>query len=321
MSEVRVIKFNEELFKIPNGTQRKRPDKPIRVKAPRKVSDKTLRNRVLNEIRKNQEKQYHTMLDTSTSDSAGANKSTDAFNSDFNQSLEYMKQLAGKVKEEEKAKNTTLKSTSGLANTTINTQTIIPETNLINVNLDSVDPSPVVLKPAPPVPYGCLKVGGTLPTYRTYHNTLAKHNQETKPIQQQVVKPVVAERIISPTEIAMHEKAKIELIEKSKPKHKKIKKLLRRTYRAGKDKHKPRVGVLLPNKTIRTNITPKAYLLKQTPIEEIRKHLIKKGFIKHGSSAPNDVLRKIYESVQMIGGEISNYNPDNLLYNFFTDKE
>ncbi len=132
-------------------------------------------------------------------------------------------------------------------------------------------------------------------------------------------KPVIAERILSPTEIAMQERAKQKLV--AKPLHKKVKKLLRRTYRVGKDKVRPRVGVVLPNKTIRTNITTKAYMLKQTPIEEIRKTLVKKGFIKHGSSAPNDVLRKIYESVQMIGGEVSNYNADNLLYNFFTDKE
>ena len=110
-------------------------------------------------------------------------------------------------------------------------------------------------------------------------------------------------------------------MEKSKPKVKRVKKLLRRTYRAGKDKHRPRVGVLLPNKTLRSNVTTKAYMLKQTPIEEIHKTLVKKGFIKHGSSAPNDVLRKIYESIQMIGGEVSNYNADNLLYNFFESKE
>lgn len=326
MSEVRVIKFNEELFKIPSGTQRKRPDKPIKVKAPKKVSDKTLRNRVLNEIRKNQEKQYHTLLE----DGIKVNNATESFNTDFNQSLDYMNQLVEKVKKEDNAKNTTLKS---LANST-ETQILIPETNLIPVKMEPVLSEEFVeLKPAPPVPYGCMKVGGTLPTYRTYHNTLKsvaqpikqqstfELKQDEEPIEKPVVKPVVAERIISPTEIAIQEKAKKELIEKSKPKHKKIKKLLRRTYRAGKDKHRPRVGVLLPNKTIRSNITTKAYMLKQTPIEEIRKHLVKKGFIKHGSSAPNDVLRKIYESVQMIGGEVSNYNADNLLYNFFTNKE
>lgn len=347
MSEVRVIKFNEELFKIPSGTQRKRPDKPIKVKAQRKVSDKTLRNRVLNEIRKNQEKQYHTLLETESASKISSRSSQDAFNTDFNQSLEYMNQLAGKVSEEQKTKNTTLRTS--LANTSSDEHSYVKEdnTNLIPVNMEPVSGSEsVVLKPAlqhVAVPYGCLK-GGSLPTYRAYHNTLKNTNSIAQPIKEPAYKPsiqsleplvpqretgvaippekpVMAERIVSPTEIAMQEKARQELVEKSKPKVKHVKKLLRRTYRAGKDKNRPRVGVLLPNKTLRSNVTTKAYMLKQTPIEEIRKSLVKKGFIKHGSSAPNDVLRKIYESIQMIGGEVSNYNADNLLYNFFESKE
>jgi hypothetical protein len=60
----------------------------------------------------------------------------------------------------------------------------------------------------------------------------------------------------------------------------------------------------------------KTHELKQTPIEEVRRYLMKKGMIKVGSTAPNDVLRKMYEAAQLICGEIQNHNPDNLLYNF-----
>jgi hypothetical protein len=102
---------------------------------------------------------------------------------------------------------------------------------------------------------------------------------------------------------------------KSKPN-----KLIRRTHHLGKDKFRPTVGVLLPNRTIRNKVTNKSFMLKNTPIEEIRKYLLKQGFIKVGSASPNDVLRKMYESIIMIDGEIKNYNPDNLLYNFFNDK-
>ena len=162
--------------------------------------------------------------------------------------------------------------------------------------------------------YGCLK-NGSLPTYRSYHNKTMKGGMEN---------PVVAERIKSPTEKLLLEKLNEREIEKKSKnqviKKKKIKKLLRRTYRIGRDKYRPRIGVLLPNKTIRSNVTTKSYMLKQTPIDEIRKTLVKQGFIKVGSSAPNDVLRKIYESIKMIDGDINNHNPDNLLYNFFNDK-
>jgi hypothetical protein len=112
--------------------------------------------------------------------------------------------------------------------------------------------------------------------------------------------------------------------EKPKPQivQRKVKKLLRRTFNVGKDKYRPKVGVLLPNRTIRNNVTNKSFMIKQKPIGEIRKFLIQQGFIKVGSTAPTDVLRKIYESVAMIDGDVKNHNPDNLLYNFFkgTDK-
>jgi hypothetical protein len=75
--------------------------------------------------------------------------------------------------------------------------------------------------------------------------------------------------------------------------------------------------VLVSNKTIRKNITTKKTLLQQTSIQDIKKFLIKKGFIKVGSIAPNDVLRKMYETVNMMCGDVQNHNPDNLLYNYF----
>lgn len=108
---------------------------------------------------------------------------------------------------------------------------------------------------------------------------------------------------------------------KKRVKHQKQKRILRRTFRLGKSKHYPNVSVLVSNRTIRNTITTKAQLLKQTPIEEIRKTLIKKGLIKVGTTAPNDVLRKMYESVSLLCGDIQNHNPENLLYNYFNAKD
>jgi hypothetical protein len=174
---------------------------------------------------------------------------------------------------------------------------------------------PIKILPRPE--YGCLK-NGSLPTFRSYHNRTMKSHEP-------LVEPLVAERIKSPAELLLIEKLKQREIEKKSQnqivKRKKYKKLLRRTYRCGRDRYKPNIGVLLPNKTIRTNVTTKSYLIKQTPISEIRNTLVKQGFIKVGSSAPNDVLRKIYESIQMIDGDVKNHNPDNLLYNFFNEKK
>jgi hypothetical protein len=100
------------------------------------------------------------------------------------------------------------------------------------------------------------------------------------------------------------------------PTIKKRKKTYKRTYKVGKSSVFPRVSVLVSNKTIRKQVANKKQLLKQTSMPEIKKFLMKRGFIKVGSTAPNDVLRKMYESATLICGEIQNHNPDNLLYNF-----
>lgn len=113
-----------------------------------------------------------------------------------------------------------------------------------------------------------------------------------------------------------------QLIDKSKSivpnnlKYSKRKKTVKRTFYVGKSKKFPKISVLVSNKTIRKNVTTQTHLLKQESIHNIKKFLIKKGFIKVGSTAPNDVLRKMYESIMLVGGEIKNHNPDNLLYNY-----
>ena len=96
----------------------------------------------------------------------------------------------------------------------------------------------------------------------------------------------------------------------------KQRKTIRRTYNVGKSKRAPKVSVLISNKTIRKNVLTKTHLMHQVPIHEVKKYLIKKGFIRVGSIAPTDVLRKMYESALLMCGEIENHNPDNLLYNY-----
>jgi len=100
---------------------------------------------------------------------------------------------------------------------------------------------------------------------------------------------------------------------------KKQKRTTIRTFRVGKSKVYPRVGVLISNKTIRTQVLNKKQQIRETPAEDMRKYLIKKGLIRVGTSCPNDVLRQMYESSMMMCGEIQNHNPDNLLYNYLNN--
>ena len=90
----------------------------------------------------------------------------------------------------------------------------------------------------------------------------------------------------------------------------------RRTFKVGKSKTHPKVGVLISNRTIRKTVSTQALHLKQTPIAEVKRYLVKHGLIRVGTASPDYMLRKLYESVQMVPGEIHNHNVDNLLYNF-----
>lgn len=109
---------------------------------------------------------------------------------------------------------------------------------------------------------------------------------------------------------------------KCRPKRMMQRKTVRRTYKIGRSKVLPRIAVLVSNKTIRNNTTTKTQLLKQTSIQDVKKHLIQRGLIRVGCTTPNDVLRKMYESTMLICGDVQNHNADNLLYNFVNgDKE
>ena len=101
----------------------------------------------------------------------------------------------------------------------------------------------------------------------------------------------------------------------------KQKRTIRRTFRVGKSKTFPRVSVLISNKTIRNNIITQTQMIKKTPIQDIKRFLVKHGFIKIGSNTPNDILRKMYESATLICGEVYNHNKENLLYNFINGEE
>jgi hypothetical protein len=94
----------------------------------------------------------------------------------------------------------------------------------------------------------------------------------------------------------------------------KRKKTVRRKLHTGKIND--RVSILIPNKTIRNRFHNLSQKMHQTSIQEIKKYLLKRGFIKVGTSAPSEILRKMYEDLHMLGGEIQNLNGENIVYNF-----
>jgi hypothetical protein len=385
MSERKTITINPELFSLSGGntTRKKRtPDKDIKIRSEPKPerNNKTLRNRLLHYIRKNQEDNYRKLHGSKPEIQVHVpykqSYVTEKFNSDFEESVKYMNAVSEQIKEKidnEQLMNRTLKNYNSINPNSIVSDSIYSSTSNTNNNSLDIpvvsdfpnisDNNPIHIKSPPK--WGCMK-GGQLPTYRNWLNQTQRntenietrytsnnrdiddshvlpnstitsypnhHHNTSPPFNGGMDKnnemsynitdtsripsiPIFDRTTSEMKQIASKISTTNEAKEKYKIRYGKQKKTIRKTYTLGKSKVTPKVSVLISNKTVRKNISTKKEKLKQVPIDEIRRILIKRGFIKVGSLATNDVLRKMYESMLLVCGEVENHNPDNLLYNY-----
>jgi len=345
-----------------NSTRKREPKAPkpaavpkIRIKTasapkppkqPKPRNDTLKKKSILNMIRKQQQEKYKTLFEEAGKSRAENNTtslSEPAPNTDFQEATAFLQNLSKKVAATIPATPTQISQ---------HNHTIKRVPDFLSAPLPHMPPhvplhvpphAPVPLfaeeqeewyEKLPPVPLpisnvGCLK-NGRLPTYRNYMNKTRSNNpailfgvgkaadplpiKDTSALEQQLDKSMERVRMIQ-----KNNSLAMKLPPKKLRKQKKIK---RRTHKIGKSKTAPKISVLVSNKTIRSQITTKSQLLKQTPLAEVKQFLVKHGMIKIGSIAPNDVLRKMYESAVLMCGEVYNHNRDTILYNFIhgTDK-
>ncbi len=214
-------------------------------------------------------------------------------------------------------------------------------------------PGPAVPIKSDP-PYGVLK-GGTKPTYRSYTKT--QRNPSSVTTSQTLQKPVSAlsnpnlnpntKPIISATEHIRNE-TKTRL---KQPQEKKLvipsnstraptggtlgssastkparrSKTVKRTtstrhFKLGKDAKRRVISVFIKNNKTRRRVKLEIGQLKRVPIKDVKSYLRKHNLLKVGSSAPNDVLRQMYEQ-SVLSGDVHNLAKDTLIHNFMNDKE
>jgi hypothetical protein len=330
MSTKKTIQINPDLFSF-NKT-RKKKEKVIQPKPLIKAN--SLKKALLKRIKhhaKNRERDYN--------DSRSKKNMEEEFSNDFHSHLDYLNNI--------QKNNKTLKRKSRQKEEINNIQANVflpPELSDVEVssNLNSI------VKENPP--YGCLK-NGSKPTWREWKRSTQKVIPPTtkmnihisdENIDNHVEHDFVKNKmlpntsfhnkypdtnLISERELKLNNlrsKIKHDELKEKKQKIKKQqenkqlkKKTMKLVHHFGKQKNK--VSVLVKNSSTRKNIQKEHSLLKQISIDEVKQYLRKHYLLKVGSNAPNDVLRKMYETAHL-SGEIKNINKDNLLHNYMSEE-
>lgn len=290
MSGKKTIRINPNFFKSSKKTKKKR-EKPIISSS---LKPNNIKKQLMKKIKQHQQKTIEQQKNE--------NKDNNEFQNNFSNSLEYLQKMIAEKKKKKK-KRATIKNTP--TNYNSKKASIIPQHKT---------PS-----------WGCLK-NGNLPTYKQYTKTLKKKddikeqikitspseplNKEMEGRQSKLSKlkdKFSTENLNNKKKNVLH-KMKTKILEKNKT----IK-----LYKLGKSIKKNNIGVLIKSGITRKIIKDEVNILKQKSITEVKMYLKKHNIIKTGSSAPDTILRKIYEDAYL-AGDIYNKNGDYLLHNYIS---
>jgi hypothetical protein len=351
-NQKKTISIDMNLFKIPDNTRKRRPKPDLQIKMKTREDkkpnrDKTTKKRILRMIRERQENEYDKLYNNQKevkNDQSKRQNHVDDFNKDFEESLNFFSALEKKQENSISTHHSDRQHTLRQYPTPSNNLLFQPSSTITNedVNIELPNVFDSVIAPMEYTHYsypstlesnniasslqynpstsmklsvydptiipnsGNLK-NGTLPTHRQYNKT--QKNTNILDWNRQMKQSELRKQ-------AEYMKNHLPKLGSAPRKRKKQRKIYKRTFKIGRSKTRPSVAVLVSNRTIRNHITNKTQMYKQLPIQEVKHYLIRKGLIKIGTTAPNDVLRKMYESVHLICGEVQNHNPENLLYNF-----
>ena len=295
------ISINPSFFKISGKKQNKKKEKKSLFKNQLKPND--VKKKLIAKIKAHQKREKEKEIDEQEK-----KEELTTFKNEFQETLSYLEQA--KTKNLEKKNKKKQKKTMKKQQLRMNTQS---EEKI------AIDTQPMTVTNDPP--YGCLK-NGSKPTWRQYNKTLKKNKNDIK--REYADKPLFN---LNSNELENdvkfeERKDKLEKLQQKfktmntpiKPKTHKIKtRRRRRKITLGKINNK--VGVLVKSKKTRRLIKNEIGVLKRKSIQEVKDYLRKHNLTKIGSSAPEHILRAMYEN-SYLTGEVKNKNPEILLHNW-----
>lgn len=205
------------------------------------------------------------------------------------------------------------------------TTTSVPTYHPIHNNPPAPPPLPSAPLPPPPLPSAPLPVDT--------HNAAPKMNEIALPDSLMELFPELNNGTNALNEKRMEQTKKEEKMKKvlddvanahpitiedilpPNKKKQKVHKTIKRRYTVGRNLKTNTVGVLIKDNYTRKMVMNAHKEMKKKTIHELKKELRGHNLIKAGCSAPNDVLRTIYEHSKL-AGDIVNTNADMLMHNF-----
>ena len=324
------ISINPEFFKISGRASKKKKKQKPKFNA-KTLKPNDIKKKLIAKIKAHQKKEKEKLQQENE-------KKNDNFQSDFKETISYLEEMKKnniRKKKKKRERNKTLKrrkdpsiniETNASSNTQLNNNnnTTSNDKPNIQIHLGGMDDKNTLTKPevsrsiAKDPPYGCLK-NGSKPTWRQYNKTLKKEKtSENKPLFDLSMDLPKHKEFLERQKKLKEIKNKI-ATPKPIPKKRKIQtKRIRRKITLGKIGNK--VGVLVKSKKTRKIIKNEVNVLKKKSIHDIKDYLRKHNLIKIGSSAPDYILRSIYENA-FLSGEIKNKNADVLLHNWHKEEE
>ena len=307
MSSKKMIQVNPAFLSLSKKNKSKKEKSSGKRKDLRKsIKPNNIKKKLIQRIKQHQqEKSSKRILNKNNKNESEEEKN---FTKDFNDHLSYLEEIIHKKKKKKMKKK--LRQQTKRRNPKINIQ--------------------------PDPPYGCLK-NGTKPTYSQYKKTLKMRNNpdyiKGKKLTQEIINPkpkvLINDNVIEPKlvpETNLREdklarlKARLAIPKESKKERLvKVKKTIKK-YRLGKNKKERVVGVLVKSGKTRKMVKDEHTILRKKCLSEIKQYLRKHNLIKIGSSAPEPVLRKLYED-SFLSGNVYNKNASNLIYNYLNEEE